>query len=425
VKDPFDLLVGPIGCLVTCDAPAPRTGPLLKELPVVENGAVGIREGLIAFAGPFEMVADLPALARIDASGQTVLPGFVDPHTHVPFLGDRSQELLMRLEGRSYMDIGRAGGGILRTMRSVREASQERLEAEGRRLANSFLGHGVTAFEAKSGYGLDPSAERRQLQALQALALEGPQTIVPTFLGAHFVPPEYQSDADSYVNLICDVMLPEITSLGLARFCDVFCEEGAFDLDQSRRILLRAKELGLLPRLHADEIVDTGGALLAAEVGAVSADHLMAASDEGISAMAKAGVCATLLPGTSFYLRKPYAPARRFIEAGCPVALSTDCNPGSSYTTNLLGVATLAVFGMGMMPQEALWAVTLNAAYALREHERLGSLAPGKRADLCIWNVPSPLHLFYPFGENPLRAVICGGRGAWHAPGDTLHRNGL
>jgi imidazolonepropionase len=425
VNEAFDLLVGPIGSLVTCDAPAPRVGPLLKELPVIENGAVGIRGGRVAFAGSYDEVAGEPALAHLDASGQTVLPGFVDPHTHVPFLGDRSQELLMRLEGRSYMDIGRAGGGILSTMHSVREASRERLEAEGRRLARSFLGHGVTAFEAKSGYGLDPTSELKQLEALKTLASEGPQTIVPTFLGAHFVPPEYKSDPDGYVDLICNTMLPEIASRGLARFCDVFCEEGAFDVDQSRRILWKAKELGLLPRLHADEIVDTGGAALAAEVGAVSADHLMAASDEGIAAMAGAGVCATLLPGTSFYLRKAYAPARRFIDTGCPVALSTDCNPGSSYTTNLLGVAALAVFGMGMMPQEALWAVTLNAAYAIREQDRLGSLAPGKRADLCVWNVPSPLHLFYPYGENPLRVVICGGRYAWHASGDTSHPKGL
>jgi imidazolonepropionase len=410
VSEPFDLLVGPIGCLVPCHAEEPRLGPALMDLPVIPGGGVGVCGGRVAFAGPWDDVCDHPALERLDASGCTVLPGFVDPHTHVPFVGDRSGELVMRLSGKSYMEIGRAGGGILSTMRAVREASSDRLLASARHTARSFLAHGVTTFEAKSGYGLETEAELKQLRTLRDLNDEGPQRVVPTFLGAHFVPPEYHDRPDAYVDLLCDRMLPAVAAEGLARFCDVFCEEGAFTVDQSRRILLRGRELGLLPRLHADEIEDTGGAALAADVGAVSADHLMAASPEGIAAMAKAGVAATLLPGTSFYLRKAYAPARRFVEAGCVVALSTDCNPGSSLTTNLLAVATLAVFGMGLRPQEALWAVTLNAAYALREEESLGSLAPGKRADLCVWDVPSPLHLFYPYGENPLRAAVCAGR---------------
>jgi imidazolonepropionase len=295
-------------------------------------------------------------------------------------------------------------------MRSVRQATRDELLVSARRVAAGFLSHGVTTFEAKSGYGLDVDNEIKQLSVLEALAREGPQTVVPTCLGAHFVPPEFKDNPESYVDLLCDQLLPEVARRGLARFCDVFCEDGAFTIEQSRRILVTGKELGLLPRLHADEIEDTGGAALAAEVGAVSADHLMAVSDSGIEAMSKAGVCATLLPGTSFFLRRAYAPARKFVEAGCPVALSTDCNPGSSYTTNLLHIATLGVFSLGLMPEEVLWAVTLNAAYALREHERAGSLAPGKRADLSIWSVPSYLHLFYPYAENPLKAVICGGR---------------
>ena len=410
MSDPFDLLVGPIGCLVPCHAEGPRLGPALMDLPAIPDGAVGVRGGRVAYVGPWDDVCDHPAFERLEAPGQTVLPGFVDPHTHVPFLGDRSGEVVLRLSGKSYMEIGRAGGGILSTMRAVREATPERLLASARHTARAFLAHGVTTFEAKSGYGLETEAELKQLRVLRALGAEGPQTVVPTFLGAHFVPPEFRHDPDAYVERLCEQMLPAVASEGLARFCDVFCEEGAFTVGQSRQILLRAKELGLIPRLHADEIEDTGGAALAAEVGAASADHLMAASPEGIAAMAKAGVVATLLPGTSFYLRKEYAPARRFVDAGCAVALSTDCNPGSSLTTNLLGVATLAVFGMGLMPQEALWAVTLNAAYALREEGSLGSLAPGKRADLCVWDVPSPLHLFYPYGENPVQAVVCGGR---------------
>ena len=413
----FDLLVGPIGCLAPCHGEAPVTGASLRELPLIHDAALGILGGRVAFIGSWSEGRSASATRRLDASGMTVLPGFVDPHTHVPFLGDRSAELVMRLEGASYMDIGRAGGGILSTMREVRAASEEALVGAGRRLAASFLRNGVTTFEAKSGYGLEREAELKQLRAIAKLASEGPQRIAPTFLGAHFVPPEYRPDPDAYVDLLCEDMLPAVAERGLAEFCDVFCEEGAFDVAQSRRILLRASELGLKPRLHADEIVDLGGAALAAEVGAVSADHLMAVSREGIALMAAKGVCATLLPGTSFYLRKAYAPARAFVEAGCPVALSTDCNPGSSFTTNLLQVAALAVFGMGLMPEEALWAVTLNAAYALRLHQELGSLAPGKRADLCVWDVPSPLHLFYPYGEVPLDRVVCGGHVAWDRRG--------
>jgi imidazolonepropionase len=406
----FDLLVDPIGCLVPCHATAPRLGLDLRDLPTIPNGAVGIQGGRITFVGTHSEVAGASALQKLDASTCTVLPGLVDPHTHVPFLGDRAAELVQRLEGKTYMEIGREGGGIVSTMRSVRQAAPEELLASARHLASRFLAHGVTTFEAKSGYGLDIPNEIKQLNVLKALAEEGPQTIVPTCLGAHFVPPEFKANPEAYVDLLCDQLLPEVARRGLARFCDVFCEEGAFTLDQSRRILLRGKALGLLPRLHADEIVDTGGAALAAEVGAVSADHLMAVSDSGIEAMSRAGVCATLLPGTSFYLRKAYAPARKFVEARCPVALSTDCNPGSSYTTNLLQIATLGVFALGLLPEEALWAVTLNAAYALREHDRVGSLAPGKRADLSIWSVPSYLHLFYPYAEDPLRTVVCGGR---------------
>ncbi len=405
----FDLLVGPIGSLVPCDAPAPRLGGALRDLPTLSRGAVGIKGGLITFVGSYAEVAGATAARRLDASDCTVLPGLSDPHTHIPFLGDRAGELVQRLEGKTYMEIGRAGGGILSTMRSVRGASPGDLLASARIAARGLLSHGVTTFEAKSGYGLDLESELKQLEVLRTLGEEGPQTVVPTCLGAHFVPPEFKGNPDAYVDLLCDRLLPEVARRGLARFCDVFCEEGAFTVEQSRRILLAGKAFGLLPRLHADEIEDTGGASLAAEVGAVSADHLMAVSDAGIEAMAKAGVCAILLPGTSFYLRKAYAPARKFVEAGCPVALSTDCNPGSSYTTNLLNIATLGVFALGLLPEEALWAVTLNAAYALREDGRAGSIALGKRADLSIWGVPSYLHLFYPYAENPLRAVICGG----------------
>ncbi len=412
----FDLLVGPIGCLVPCAGEAPRRGADAAELPVIGEGALGVRDGRLSYVGPWREVRDACAAARLEAPAATVLPGLVDPHTHVPFVGDRAHELALRLRGATYMEIARAGGGILKTMEAVRAASEEELLEAGEALARRFLSHGVTAFEAKSGYGLCRDAELKQLRVIAALDRRGPQRVAATFLGAHFVPPEFRHSPEAYVDLLCEEILPEAASQGLARFCDVFCEEGAFTPEQSRRILLKARSLGLLPRIHADEIVDTGGAALAAEVGAVSADHLMAVSPEGIAALAGAGVVATLLPGTSFYLRKAYAPARALLEGGCAVALSTDCNPGSSYTANLWEAATLAVFGMGLLPEEAIWAVTLNAAYALRMHEEIGSLDVGKRADFTLWDRPDYLHLFYPYGEGGLRAVYIGGRLAWAAP---------
>jgi len=405
----FDLLVGPIGQLVTCDHAGPRTGAAMKELPVLRDGAVGIASGRVAFVGPWSQVARASAARRLDASDCTVLPGFVDPHTHIPFVGDRANELVQRLKGATYMEIGKAGGGILSTMRAVRASYEPELLAAARGLAGRLLRHGVTTFEAKSGYGLDLENELKQLRVLKALDEGGPWRVAPTCLAAHFVPPEHKAAPGAYVDLICDEILPAASREGLACFCDVFCEEGAFSVEQSRRILKAGRALGLAPRLHADEIVDTGGAALAAELGCVSADHLLAASDDGIAKMAAAGVCATLLPATAFYLRKPYAPARKFLEAGCTVALASDCNPGSSYTANALMVATLAVFGMGMMPEEALWAMTRNAAHALRMDDEVGSIAAGKRGDLCLWGVPTYLHLFYPYAENPLRAVVAGG----------------
>lgn len=412
----FDLLVGPIGCLVPCAGEAPRKGAEASELPVLGEGALGVRDGRVAFVGPWKEVRSASAVHRLEAPGATVLPGLVDPHTHVPFTGDRAHELALRLRGATYMDIARAGGGILATMEAVRAASGTELLEAASAVARRFLRHGVTAFEAKSGYGLNREAEIKQLRVIAALETEGPQRVVPTFLGAHFVPPEFRHAPDAYVDFLCEGLLPEVAALGLARFCDVFCEEGAFTPEQSRRILRTGRALGLLPRIHADEIVDTGGAALAAEVGAVSADHLMAVSPDGIAALARAGVVATLLPGTSFFLRKAYAPARALMEGGCAVALSTDCNPGSSYTANLWEAVTLAVFGMGLLPEEAIWAVTLNAAYALRIHGEVGSLEVGKRADFTLWDRPDYLHLFYPFGEGGPQAVYIGGRPAWTAP---------
>jgi len=409
----FDLLVGPIGALVTCASAGPRRGAELRELPVTANGAVGIKDGRVAFTGSYEEVRDARAAERLDASSQTVLPGFVDAHTHVPFLGDRSHELIMRFEGRSYMEIGQSGGGILSTMRNVRVAREEDLLRAGKKCSERMLRHGVTSFEGKSGYGLDLDNELKQLRVLRDMGKEGPQKVVPTCLSAHFVPPEFKAKRERYVALITDEILPAAAGENLACFADVFCENGAFTVEESREILTRAAELGLKTKIHADEIEDCGGALLAAELSCHSAEHLLKAGDEGIEMMAKKNVVATLLPGTAFFLRKPFAPARKFIEKGCTVAVASDLNPGSSFTFNMLEVLTLAVFGMGLFPEEAIWAATLNAAYALDIQGEAGSLEPGKRADLTLWDAPDPLHLFYPFGEDTARAVVASGKVAW------------
>jgi imidazolonepropionase len=409
----LDLIVGPIGTLVTCACRHPRRGEELRELPVIASGAIGVSEGKIAFVGKYDDIKDARSRERIDASNQTVLPGFVDSHTHIPFLGDRSHELIMRFEGKSYMEIGRSGGGILNTMRNVRVAPFEDLLQNARRCARKILKHGVTAFEGKSGYGLDFDNEIKQLKVLKELGAEAPQKVIATCLSAHFVPPEFKTKREKYVELITDEILPVVAREELAVFVDVFCEKGAFTLEETRTILEKAKLLGLKTKIHADEIETYGGAQLAAELSCHSAEHLLKADDEGIEMMAKENVVATLLPATAFFLRKPFAPARKFIEKGCTVAVASDLNPGSSYTFNMLEVLTLGVFGMGLFPEEAIWASTLNGAYALGLENEAGSIETGKRADFNIFDVQDPIHLFYPFGENPLRTVVASGTAAW------------
>jgi len=409
----FDLLVGPVGALVTCESAGPRRGAELRELPVIANGAVGVSGGRITFVGNYDEIRDATARERMDASNQTVLPGFVDAHTHIPFLGDRSHELIMRFEGKSYMEIGLGGGGILSTMRNVRVASSGDLLQGARKCAGKILRHGVTAFEGKSGYGLDLDNEVKQLRVLRDLGEEGPQKVVATCLSAHFVPPEFKNKREKYVELITEEILPSVAREKLAEFVDVFCENGAFTVEESRELLEKGRELGFKTKIHADEIENYGGALLAAELSCHSAEHLLKAGDDGIEMMAKKNVVATLLPGTAFFLRKPFAPARKFIDNGCTVAIASDLNPGSSFTFNMLQVLTLAVFGMGLFPEEAVWASTLNGAYALGIENEAGSIQIGKRADLTIWDAPNPLHLFYPFGEDPLRAVVASGNMAW------------
>jgi imidazolonepropionase len=374
--------------------------------------AIAAWEGRILSVGPRTAVEAaieaqgyaLSRFVRVDAGGGTVTPGLVDAHTHLLFAGSREGELALRQRGAGYLEILAAGGGILSTVAATRAASAEQLAAHGRRWLDEMLAHGVTTVEAKSGYGLDLPTELRLLEVAHQLGREGPVDVLPTWLGAHAVPAELRGRPDSaeaYVRNLLEEQLPGVAAQGRARFADVFCERGVFTPDQSRRILDAAAGYGLQPRLHADEIAPSGGAELAAEIGALSADHLATPSADGIEALAGAAagdrpVVAVLLPATTWFLmHDDYAPARTLIERGVPVALGTDFNPGTSPTANLPLVMTVACLELKLTPAEALAAVTINAAYALGLGDEIGSLEPGKQADLAIWRVPTHRQIPY------------------------------
>jgi imidazolonepropionase len=396
---------------VTGPGESRKDGSALRDLGVVADGAVVLEGERIAWLGPTAELPPLPAGAEVlDVSGKAVLPGFVDSHTHLIFAGSRADEWEQRLAGKTYQEISAAGGGIQSTVRQVRRASREELKALARPRLRRLLSHGATTVEVKSGYGLTPADERRCLEAVADLNAEGPWELVPTFLGAHAVPAEYRADRAGYLRLLCDEMLPEVARCGLAEYCDVFCEEGVFSLEESQRVLARARELGLGLKLHADELTPLGGAELAARLRAASADHLLCVSDAGIDALAASGTVATLLPGTAFFLGANYAPARRLIERGAAVALASDCNPGTCPTENLPLVGAVACARMGLLPAEALNALTLNGAAALGRGDRLGSLAVGKQADLVVLSGPDYRDLFYHFGVHHVWRVIKRGR---------------
>lgn len=391
----------------------PAAGRRQAEAGIVRDAFLVVEGGRVRAFGP--MAHYQPELDRdaevVDARGLTVTPGFVDAHTHACFAGWRAEEFARRLQGVPYEEILAAGGGILETVRRTRAVSREYLAARTRAFLDAFLEAGTTTVEVKSGYGLDPAHERKQLEAIAAAAEGHVVTVIPTFLGAHAVPPEYRGRRGAYVALVCDAMLPEVAGAGLARFCDVFCDQGAFTVDEARRILRRAAELGLGLKLHADELQPVGAAGLAAELGAASADHLLRASDADLLRMAQAGVIAVLLPGTAFCLRKPFARARDMIDRiGLPVALGSDFNPGSCPIYDMRLILALACLGMGLTPAEALVAATVNAAHALGVADRLGSLEPGKQADFLVWDCPSHVHLVYRIGAPLLRHVYVAGR---------------
>lgn len=397
-------------------AAAGRGGPALAayEGRIVAVGQLDEVERQLA-----ELGVEEGRVTRIDAAAGTVTPGLVDPHTHLLFAGTRHAEVQLRQLGHGYLEILAAGGGILQTVRETRAASDEQLLGTGRRWLYELLSHGVTTAEVKTGYGLDSATELRLLALAGRLGAEGPVEVIPTFLGAHAVAPEFRDRpdaADAYLATVIDEQLPQVAEQGIARFCDVFCERGVFDQDGSRRLLQAAQNLGLAARLHADEIEPSGGAELAAEIGAFSADHLGAVSAAGIDALARAAesgrpVVATLLPATSFFtLKDRYAPGRTLIERGVPVALGSDFNPGSSPTPNAQLVLSLACLRLGLSPAEALAAATINAAAALGIEESQGSLEIGKHADIVLWEPESHELLPYWLGADLVRTVIKRGR---------------
>lgn len=388
----------------------PRKREKMSELGIIEDGSIWIEDGVIQAIGTTEELqkqfGDRAAEAEvIDATGRLVTPGLVDPHTHVVYGGSREREFEMRLEGATYMEIMNAGGGIHATSRMTREATEDELVEQSTRRLDSFLKHGVTTVEGKSGYGLNWETELKQLRAAKRLNETHPIDLVSTFMAAHAVPLEYKGKEDEYIDSIINDMLPIVAEEKLAVFNDVFCEVGVFTPEQSERILEAGKKLGLIPKIHADEIESYGGAELAAKVGAISAEHLLKASDEGIQQMAEAGVIACLLPATALFLREQAAQGRKMVDEGVAVAISTDCNPGSSPTTSMPLVMNLACISMRLTPAEALVAATMNAACAIGMEAKVGSLEVGKQGDVVMWDIGNYQELQYLFGVNHVNKV--------------------
>ncbi|MED4224388.1 imidazolonepropionase [Neobacillus cucumis] len=394
---------------------APRVKEAMSELAIIENGSVWIEDGVIQAVGKDEdLVAQYKGCLHeaqiIDASGKLVTPGLVDPHTHLVFGGSRENEFNMRLEGATYMEIMNGGGGIHATTRATKAATKDELFNESFERLNQFLLHGVTTVEAKSGYGMEWETELKQLEVAKELNERHVIDVVPTFMGAHAVPNEYKENPEAFIDLLIKKMIPKVAKLGLAEFNDVFCEHGVFTPEQSKRILEAGKSYGLIPKIHADEIEPYQGAELAAEIGAISADHLLKASEQGMKAMAEKGVVAVLLPGTAYFLMAESANGRKMIDLGVPVALSTDCNPGSSPTVSLPFIMNLGCMKMGMTPAEVITAATINAAHAINRGKEIGSLEVGKKGDITIFNVENYMRLQYSYGVNHTDTVVKNGR---------------
>jgi imidazolonepropionase len=399
--------------LLTCAGTAPRRGTEQSHVGRITDGAIAAFEGRIVFAGPSEMlagqIAPLPRAEIHDVSDCALLPGFVDPHTHAIFAGDRRGELRRRLAGETYAQIAADGGGIVETMRATRAADESTLIATTRQRLDEMLTCGTTTCEIKSGYGLDIETELKLLRAIAAVGLEHDVSIVATFMGAHDIPPEYRDRRDQYIDLVCEHMIPAVAAQRIAEWCDVFCEDGVFTPEESRRILEAGLRAGLAARIHADELAPSGGSLVAAAVGARSADHLVFVPRDGIEAMARSGVTATLLPVAAFYLKLGrFAPARELIARGVPVALATDVNPGGGFSPSMPFAMTLACFRMDLTFEEALTSATINAAWSIDRADEVGSLEPGKAADAVV--VRGDAVNLLRVGADAVAAVIKNGR---------------
>jgi imidazolonepropionase len=410
-----DLAVLNCSQLLTCHGPIPKKKSALQDVGLLENGCIASFEGKIVFIGDektfhrdVQMTDDG---VRIDGRGLTCLPGFVDPHTHLPFAGSREDEFSLRIKGYTYQQLARQGLGIQTTVNATRQASDEELLSLCLSRLDSMLVHGTTTAEAKSGYGLNKKDELKQLRVLKKANTAHPVDIVSTFMGAHEVPKEYKKRKAEYIDLLTKEILPEVRQRQLAEFFDVFCEEGVYSVEETRTLLREAKKAGFKVKIHADEFVSLGGAQLAVEEGAISAEHLIAITDEGVEKMAQSPTAAILLPGVSFFLmQQKKAPARKMIDQGVIVAVATDFNPGSSMTESMLFILQLAVFTLKMGIEEAINAATANASYALDRQEQVGSLEIGKGMDLVLWDVPSYPYLVYHLGINPVKHVIKNGR---------------
>jgi imidazolonepropionase len=407
----MNLFVENIGQLVTVasnGAPAKR-GVKMRDLSVIENASLLIRDGLIQEIAPMGELSPPDDIHRLDADGRVVLPGFVDSHTHTVFAGSREKEFALRSEGKSYEEIAVSGGGILSTMRATREATKKELLHTAERRMQAMMKHGTTTVEIKSGYGLSAEAEMKMLDVIGILKEQSLTTVLPTFLGAHAVPPEYSSDRSGYVRLIVDTMLPYVGQRQLAVFCDVFCEKGYFDLSQTEHILLEAKRHGIIPKVHADQLSCFGATELAVQLNAISVDHLEHLSPKGIDLLRDSSTIATVLPGASFFLHHQYAPARALIDAGAAVAIATDFNPGSSMSFSMPMMMTIACTQMGMSPEEAISAGTINGAAALGLSNELGSIEKGKAADIVVYDVRDYRTIPYHYGFNHVWKVVKNG----------------
>jgi imidazolonepropionase len=413
LKNNGNLIIKNAEELVTCSGFAAKRGREMSDLHIIPGGAIVIEDGVIKKVGKTAETMrdlDITRYEMIDASGKAVLPGFVDSHTHFVFGGYRAEEFSWRLKGMSYMEIMAQGGGIVSTVEATRRATKEELIALGKKSLDRMLAFGVTTVEGKSGYGLDYATEVKQLVVMGELDATHPVDIVRTFLGAHALPQEYRGNEEGFIEFLIQEVLPGVAKGKLAEFCDVFCEKGVFSIGQSRRLLENARSLGLQLKIHADEITPLGGAELAVELGAISADHLLNASETGIREMAEAGVVATLLPATAFSLKEPYARARFMIDNGCAVALATDFNPGSCFSESIPLIFSLATIYMGMSPEEAVAALTINGAAAVGREKKVGSLDVGKSGDVLILEFPSYRYIPYHIGVNCVETVIKEGK---------------